>query len=114
MSAKIPKVALLTPTYQRNHFLWQTLRYVKQQNMPNAQLRWFIFDDSTVISSHQPLFDSDVQIQYTWQAQKMTLGAKRNVLNDQAQRWGADFICSMDDDDWYGAGYVSEMVSLLQ
>lgn len=107
------KIAVLTPTYQRDQYLLQTRSYFQRQQMKNAELHWFVLDDSIQISTHHHIFENTLGMSYVWNAEKVPIGAKRNQLNQMALKWGADFVCSMDDDDWYGATYVAEMTQLL-
>ena len=107
------KVAIVTPTFGRSAFLRQTLAYVLQQQVHGATLKWFVLDDSPAPERRLPAAGPE-PVSYRWVAGRMPLGAKRNALNDMALHWGADFICSMDDDDWYGDDYVAEMVQLLR
>ena len=111
-SDKTMKVAIVTPTYLRDAFLIQTLQYVLQQSAP-WEIHWFILDDSPESSRHADTFGTYPQIHYEWLNEKIPLGKKRNLLNEQAVLWEADIICSMDDDDWYGPDYVKEMTTLL-
>jgi hypothetical protein len=106
------KVAFVTPTFGRDHFLGQSLRYFKAQHNPFAALRWFILDDSPARSRHC-FFSGTPDIEYHWRDTRVRLGEKRNILNRLAQTWGADIICSMDDDDWYGPSYAHDMAELL-
>lgn len=107
------KIAIVTPSYQRDHFLLQTLSYVEQQQHQATEIRWFILDDFPNISAHKALFQTKNYVEYHWRSEKQALGLKRNRLNNMALHWGADIICSMDDDDWYGPTYVQEMSDLL-
>ena len=113
MSPKKLKIAVLTPTFQRDQFLLQTLSYFLQQQALDAELHWFLFDDSPTPSQHVDIFQQHETVSYLWQSEKLSIGAKRNRLNDLARDWKSDFVCSMDDDDWYGPTYVREMIQLL-
>ena len=107
------KIAIVTPTYQRDFFLAQTLSYIEQQQQACFELRWFVLDDSVQISNHVTYFQDKKFVEYKWLEEKLPLGEKRNLLNQMAKNWGAEMICSMDDDDWYGPTYISEMYDLL-
>lgn len=107
------KVAVVTPTYERDRFLGQSLRYFRAQQHSCAALRWFVLDDSATRSQHA-FFNDAPDLEYHWLATRTPLGEKRNRLNRLAQAWGADIICSMDDDDWYGPRYVQDMTDLLR
>ena len=102
------RIAVLTPTYNRAKFLDQTYQYFKSQQISHAQIKWFILDDSPQMHSTSWIRD-DPDVCYVWQPQKQTIGKKRNLLNDMALAWGANFICAMDDDDWYGDQYIASM-----
>lgn len=107
------KVAVVTPSYERDYFLSQTLRYVQHQKIENIELRWFILDDSRSITQHLSTFQNSDYIEYEWSPLRLALGKKRNLLNQKAALWGADIVCSMDDDDWYGPQYITEMSNFL-
>ncbi|WP_168664918.1 glycosyltransferase family 2 protein [Paraburkholderia sp. SG-MS1] len=107
------RVAVVTPTRNRELFIGQTIRYFHAQRNPFRALRWFVLDDSDEASSHEYFGTSDRDVSYTWVGDVRPLGAKRNWLNDSAKEWGADIICSMDDDDWYGPDYLDDMATLL-
>ncbi len=107
------KIAILTPTYNRDSFLLQTLSYIEQQKHTAVAIRWFVLDDSPQISAHEDYFKSKPFVQYEWKSEKIPLGKKRNRLNQLARAWGANIICSMDDDDWYGETYIQDMSEIL-
>lgn len=106
------RIAFVTPTYGRSAFVSRTIRYVRSQQLAGAEARWFIDDDTP---APDPVLSGMVGewVDYSWRDGKIALGAKRNALNDRARAWGADFICAMDDDDWYGPAYGFELVTLL-
>ena len=106
------KVAVVTPTFNRERFLGQSFRYFRAQHHPFAALRWFVLDDSPTRSQH-PFCSGLSDVDYRWLDTRVPLGEKRNRLNRLAQTWGADIICSMDDDDWYGPSYAQDMAELL-
>lgn len=106
------KVAVVTPTYERDRLLRQSYRYFKAQENPFHALRWFVLDDSRSRSGHD-FFSRDADVDYQWTSERLPLGEKRNRLNDAAMNWGADIVCSMDDDDWYGPDYTLDMSALL-
>ncbi|MCZ4280602.1 glycosyltransferase family A protein [Kiloniella laminariae] len=107
---------VVTPTCDRMKFLQQTYRYFRAQDYPYPEnLFWCVLDDSKQRPStlfHASLMASP-QIQYKHHPGKLRIGRKRNLLNNMALEIGADIICAMDDDDWYGESYVREMVDLL-
>ena len=110
------RVVVVTPTYSRMNFLQQTYRYFLGQDYPYPNnLFWCVLDDSP--KKPNSLFHASLQappnIYYKHHAEKLLIGRKRNMLNEMAISLGADIICAMDDDDWYGPSYVRELVELL-
>ncbi|WP_233873448.1 glycosyltransferase family 2 protein [Paraburkholderia adhaesiva] len=106
------RVAVVTPTFERSRFLAQTWKYFSYQQHPFAALRWFVFDDSAQ-PQENGFLHTDPRVEYMWTPYRVPLGGKRNTLNEKARAWGADIICSMDDDDWYGRSYLADMARLL-
>jgi glycosyltransferase involved in cell wall biosynthesis len=106
------KVAVVTPTYNRDHLLARSYQYFKAQKNPFDEVRWFVLDDSPQRSKND-FFSHDAAIEYQWVEQRIALGEKRNRLNETALAWDADIICCMDDDDWYGQDYIFDMSTLL-
>ncbi|MEH6630509.1 MAG: glycosyltransferase [Halopseudomonas aestusnigri] len=110
------RVVVVTPTYNRLNFLQQANRYFRDQDYPHPEnLFWCVLDDSEQKPStlfHVSL-NSASNIIYKHHSEKLVIGRKRNMLNDMALSLGADIVCAMDDDDWYGPSYVREMVELL-
>ena len=45
---------------------------------------------------------------------KLTIGATRNKINEQARSLGAEIIVQWDDDDWSHTHRIAEQVALLQ
>jgi glycosyltransferase involved in cell wall biosynthesis len=72
-------------------------------------MEWIIIDDGTdkigELVSHIP------QVKYFKYDEKMTLGSKRNLLNEKAS---GDIIVYMDDDDYYPPERVRHAVETLQ
>ncbi|WP_233865347.1 hypothetical protein [Paraburkholderia adhaesiva] len=78
------KVAVVTPTYNRERFLAQSHRYFGAQINPFAALRWFVLDDSPQRSEHG-FFSDDPAVDYEWANERLPLGEKRNRLNRKAK-----------------------------
>lgn len=82
------KFAIVTPTYQRSAFLDQAYHYATGQILtPNIQLKWFVLDDSAVPHASDWV-QQDPSVNYQWVDQRIPLGKKRNILNDEALAWG--------------------------
>lgn len=115
------KIAFLTPTWERAHFLAHSWVCVQSQRFEELsqpiEARWFILDDSRephpLLQRYHKTHSQPVTVDYHWLAQRAPLGWKRNHLNDMALQWGADYLCSIDDDDWYGVDYAQHMIKII-
>ena len=103
-----PFVSILTPTQNRRKFIPQLLRYFYYQSYPADKLELVIADDGT--DPVADLVEGRERIKYLRSDTKMTLGQKRNFLNDNAS---GDILVCMDDDDYYPAARVEHAVSEL-
>ena len=86
---------------------------VQQQTYPRDRIEWIIYDDG-----QEPIGDlidaarADLpKTKYIFNEDKLTLGEKRNKLNEEAQ---GDIIVAMDDDDFYFPERISAAVNALQ
>ena len=95
-----PLVSIVTPTYTRRRFIPFLIKMVQQQTYPRARMEWIVYDDG-----QEPVGDlleaarADLPtVKYIYSEEKMTIGEKRNRLNQEAM---GDIIVAMDDDDFY-------------
>ena len=109
----LPLVSIVTPTYNRRRFIPSLIRMVQQQTYPRDRLEWIVYDDG-----QEPVDDlleaartTLPKLRYIFSDEKMTLGEKRNRLNQEAT---GDIIVAMDDDDYYVPQRVSAAVETLQ
>jgi len=70
---------------------------------------WLILDDSPEPSPYF-LGLADPRVRYQHSATRLTIGAKRNLLAEQA---GAPVIAHFDDDDYYAPDYLKTMLEHL-
>jgi len=104
-----PTVSVITPTYNRRLFLPMLIYLYQQQSYPKDLLELIILDDSP--NSNEDLIPkNDKTIRYYYQKEKMTLGEKRNKLNELAQ---GDVIICFDDDDYHFPERISYSVCCL-
>jgi glycosyltransferase involved in cell wall biosynthesis len=108
-----PLVSIVTPTYNRRRFIPSLIKMVQQQTYPRDRIEWIIYDDG-----QEPIGDlidaarADLpKTKYIFNEDKLTLGEKRNKLNEEAQ---GDIIVAMDDDDFYFPERISAAVNALQ
>ena len=108
----LPLVSIVTPTYNRRRFIPALIKMVQQQTYPRDRLEWVVYDDG-----QEPIGDlleaakNDLpKLNYIFSEDKMTIGEKRNRLNQEAK---GDILVAMDDDDYYFPQRVSAAVSAL-
>jgi glycosyltransferase involved in cell wall biosynthesis len=75
-------------------------------------MEWIVFDDGQ--EEVRDLFEAAranlPELNFIWSEDKMTLGEKRNRLNQEAK---GDYIVALDDDDFYFPERVEEAVKAL-
>lgn len=107
-----PFVTVVVPTYNRREFLPYLLHQYKYQTYPHNCMELLIIDDSP--ETNEDIFAKEdkkkYNIRYIYLKEKIRLGTKRNMLNDEAK---GDIIVCMDDDDWYPSCRVSHCVQKL-
>jgi glycosyltransferase involved in cell wall biosynthesis len=105
--ANQPFVSVITPTYNRRKFIPHLINCYKAQSYPKGRMEWIILDDGSdpVGDLFQNLGIPNVH--YVHLPEKLTIGAKRNLLNVKSC---GDIIVAMDDDDYYPPGRVSTVV----
>lgn len=102
-----PLVSIITPTFNREAFLPAIAACVQKQSVQDVE--WLVFDDSERPSAALTNSSWD-KLRYIYSPTRLSIGEKRNRLIDAAR---ADIIIQMDDDDYYGANYVADMVKVL-
>jgi glycosyltransferase involved in cell wall biosynthesis len=107
----VPFVSVLTPTFNRRKFIPILIRCFKAQTYPMDRMEWIVVDDGS--DKVKDLFDAAKipNLRYIPLDNKITLGAKRNMLNDVAK---GDICVAMDDDDFYPPDRVKISVTRLR
>lgn len=106
-----PPVSIVTPTYNRKRFLPALIECIKDQTYPRERMEWLVYDDS-----EEPIWDvlkpyeKELNIRYFRSDTKLTIGAKRNKLNEEAR---GKYIVTMDDDDYYFPNRVKSAIKDL-
>jgi glycosyltransferase involved in cell wall biosynthesis len=108
MSLSSPLVSVITPTFNRPHILPTIHKCVAGQDM--ADFEWLVLDDSPVPSEFMMKLD-DPRIFYDHLPERRSVGMKRNLLISRAR---GEIIAQFDDDDFYGKGYLSGMMSVMR
>ena len=107
--SKLPFVSLCTPTFNRRPFIPIMIKCFEIQTYPKDKIEWIIIDDGT--DKIEDLVKDIPQVKYLKFDKKMTLGKKRNLLNENSK---GDIIIYMDDDDYYPSERISHAVETLR
>ena len=96
----LPKVSIITPTYNRPHMFRIALYNYINFNYPREKLQWIIIDDSDEDKRIGDMIPDEegVDIKYISVDRQLTIGQKRNMCIEEADH---DIIVCMDDDDYY-------------
>jgi glycosyltransferase involved in cell wall biosynthesis len=106
---KHPFVSICTPTFNRRPFVPVMIKCFEHQLYPKDKIEWIIVDDGT--DKIEDLVSHIPQVKYYKYDEKMTLGKKRNLMNEKAT---GDIIIYMDDDDYYPPERISHAVDTLR
>lgn len=108
-----PFVTVVTPTYNRRRFIPFLIEMYKNQDYKKERMEWIILDDGQ--DKVKDLFEEASKkipnIRYIALDEKLTIGAKRNRLNQEAK---GSIIVAMDDDDYYPPCRVSAVVTAFK
>jgi glycosyltransferase involved in cell wall biosynthesis len=103
-------VSVITPTYNRRRFIPYLIQCYDAQTYKKESMEWIILDDGQ--DKVDDLFTEAAKkipnIRYIPLDEKLTIGEKRNRLNDEAR---GSIIVAMDDDDYYPPERVSHVVA---
>ena len=107
-NTKKPFVSVCTPTFNRRPFIPIMLKCFEHQTYPKDRIEWIIVDDGT--DKIEDLVTHIPQVKYFKYDEKLTLGKKRNIMNEKAT---GDIIVYMDDDDYYPPERIQHAVDTL-
>ena len=106
------KVSVITSTCNRGRFMDRLITMYRQQTFPSSEMEWIVLDDGS--DAVGPLFLPKVadlpNIRYIQCVDKLTMGAKLNILLQEAK---GSIIVVMDDDDYYPPERVEHAVNAL-
>lgn len=109
-----PFVSVVCPTYNRREFLPYLLYIWQYQDYPADRRELIILDDSPTSNADLIAMMSDPSqpnVRYIHSPERLTLGNKRNLLNDLAT---GDYIICFDDDDYYAPNKIAHQVAQMQ
>ncbi|MCT4704609.1 glycosyltransferase [Enterobacteriaceae bacterium H16N7] len=111
-----PFVSVVTPTWNRAAFLPYLIYMFRYQDYPADRRELVILDDSP--QSHLATINAltrnkpeSLNIRYVHHPERLSLGKKRNMLNELAK---GEYIVCMDDDDYYPADKISYTIEMMQ
>lgn len=99
-NSDLPPVSIVTITRNRRGYFAMPIRNWRLFDYPQDRLEWIIVDDSDNGDTLSDMLPSDKRIHY-YKLQTtgpLSLGQKRNFGIERANY---DFVCFMDDDDYY-------------
>jgi len=105
-----PTVSVCTPTFNRRPFINILFECFKNQTYPKDKIEWIIIDDGTDKIKDLVENSGILQIKYIELDNKITVAAKRNLMNDKTS---GDIIVYMDDDDYYPPERIQHAVDKL-
>ena len=104
------EVSVVTPTYNRRQFIPTLIQIYQHQIYPKENMEWIIIDDGQdkVGDFFVEAIASLPNIRYIALEEKISIGAKRNLLNKEAK---GQIIIAMDDDDYYPPQRIQSVVN---
>ncbi len=106
-----PLVSVCTPTFNRRPFIPTMIACFMNQTYPKNRIEWIIVDDGTDKVRDVIEAAKIPQVKYIEVAEKLPLGAKRNLMHSHCT---GSIIVYMDDDDYYPPDRISHAVDTLQ
>jgi glycosyltransferase involved in cell wall biosynthesis len=100
-------VTCIMPTRDRPEFVRWAVEYFLRQDYPAREL--VVIDDGSEAIDH--LLPPDPRLRYIRLAERLTIGAKRNLACQQAR---GDIIAHWDDDDWQSPARIRAQVETLE
>lgn len=104
----LPNVSICTPTFNRRPFIPYLIKSYNDQTYPKNKMEWIIIDDGS--DKIKDLVENIEGVQYYSYDKKMTIGKKRNLLNEKST---GEIIIYIDDDDYYPPTRVEHAVKKL-
>ena len=120
VDSELPKVSLITPTYNRPDFFKLAILNFNSFNYPRDKLEWIVVDDSDNNDTENQLPPEEHRGKYNITYLRvneeegsnslMSIGEKRNLAVSKAS---GEIIVCMDDDDYYYPDYLRNRVNNL-
>jgi hypothetical protein len=115
-----PLVSITTITKNRKLFTSMMLHQVEKMDYPKDKLEWIIVDDSDILEDYEfiksnvnTLLGKKIKITciHLTSADKNSISSKRNLAAEKAS---GEYICHVDDDDYYFHHSLKTKVAFLE
>jgi hypothetical protein len=114
---ELPKVSIITPTYNRRKIFTMALRNFENFIYPKDKIEWIIVDDSKendeIDETVRDMLPRDKRIKYIHMEsgeEPMTIAMKRNIAVSNSSN---PYIVHMDDDDYYPPESIIARIKIL-
>ena len=113
-NSELPKISIITPTYNRRKLFTMALNNFDNFNYPKNKIEWVIVDDSP--NDHDSVEDlvsfmrNVKYIRFRSKDEPMTVASKRNIGVSNASH---NYIIHMDDDDYYPPESLIARIKIL-
>lgn len=116
---KLPKVAVVCPTYNRRKFIPLFFLNIMSQTWPKSKncLEICILDDGPdcvedIVREEVEKYGLEEIVKYKYLKEKLVLGGKRNAVNRMISK-DVEYIVAFDDDDYYHPERVQHAIERL-
>ena len=107
---KLPTVSIVTLVYNRKRFFKLSKLNFMSIDYPKDKLEWIIIDDSMESEKVKDLVPKDKNIHYLEYHHHLAIGNKRNLAIEKCNH---EYVCFMDDDDYYPPESVRKRINSI-